>query len=118
MVGGHSQSAMSKQLDFTITQEVLRAYGSAVKECIAKVLTAVSDAREDGVTVSVAGLDEVDIADFGKELQDANNLLNLGIQSPTLRRQIFERLAFKYLNDARQEVKDQIAHEINEQLMS
>ena len=118
MVGGHSQSAMSKQLDFTITQEVLRAYGSAVKECIAKVLTAVSDAREDGVTVSVAGLDEVDIADFGKELQDANNLLNLGIQSPTLRRQIFERLAFKYLNDARQEVKDQIAHEINEQLIS
>jgi hypothetical protein len=80
------------------------------------VLTAVSDAREDGVTVAVAGLDEVDITDFGNELQDAKNLLNLGIQSATLKRQIFERLAFKYLSDARQDVKDQIAQEINEQL--
>ena len=116
MTGGHAQSAASKQLDFTITQEVLRAYGATVKECIAKVATAVSYAREDGVRVSVSGLDEVDISDFAKELQDASNLLQLGISSPTLKRQMFERLAFKYLSDARQEVKDQIAREISEQL--
>jgi hypothetical protein len=118
MVGGHSQSAASKQLDFTITQEVLRAYGDAVKDTIKKVLTAVSDARDDGLLVSVSGLDELDIGDFGTELQEAANLLQLGITSPTLKRQIFQKLAFKYLSDIRQETKDQIAQEIDAQLMN
>ncbi len=118
MVGGHAQSAASKQLDFTITKETLRAYGDTVKETIRKVLTAISGAREDGVIVSVAGLDELDIGDFGTELKDASNLLGLGVTSPTLKRQIFHKLAAKYLSDARQETKDQIAREIDEQLMS
>jgi hypothetical protein len=118
MVGGHAQSAASKQLDFAITHEVLRAYATAVKDCIRRVLTAVSDAREDGVTISVAGLDEVDITDFGAELKDATELLQVGIESPTLKRQVFRRLALKYLSDARQETKDQIAREIDAQLMS
>lgn len=113
MTGGHAQSALSKQLDFTITQEVLRAYGSAVKDCIKAVLTAISEAREDGVIVSVCGLDEVDISDFGLELQNATNLLKLGIDSPTLTRQIYQRLALKYLSDAGQQTKDQIAREID-----
>jgi hypothetical protein len=118
MVGGHAQSAASKQLDFTITKEVLRAYGETVKHSIRRVLTAIGDAREDNVTVSVSGLDELDIGDFGAELQDASNLLGLGITSPTLKRQIFQKLASKYLSDARQETKDQIAREIDEQLMN
>ncbi|MBV9301376.1 MAG: hypothetical protein JOY62_18710 [Acidobacteriaceae bacterium] len=115
MVGGHAQSAASKQLDFTITKEVLRGYGDMVKDTIKKVITAVSDAREDGLVVSVSGLDELDIGDFGTELQEATNLLQLGIKSPTLKRQIFQRLAFKFLSDLRQETKDQIAEEINTQ---
>jgi hypothetical protein len=118
MVGGHAQSAASKQLDFTITKEVLRAYGDTVKQSIRRVLTAIRDAREDNVTVSVSGLDELDIGDFGAELQDASSLLGLGITSPTLKRQIFQKLASKYLSDARQETKDQIAREIDEQLMN
>jgi len=118
MISGHAQSAASKQMDFTITKEVLRAYGTAVKDCMRQVLTAVSDAREDASTISVAGLDEVDITDFGSELQDAKNLLELGIKSTTLKRQIFQRLALKYLNDARQETKDQIAREIDAQFLS
>jgi hypothetical protein len=113
---GHGQSALAKQLDFTITQEVLRAYGGAVKDCIKKVLTSISDARQDGVQISVTGLDEVDITDFGTELQQATNLLNLGINSPTLKREIFQRLALKYLSDARQETKDRIAREIEAQV--
>ncbi len=115
MTGGHAQSAVSKQLDFQITEEVLRAYAVTVKDCIRTVLSAVSDARQDGVTVSVSGLDEVDITDFVTEMSGAAQLLALGINSPTLKRQIFERLSFKYLSDARQEVKDQIAREIQEQ---
>jgi hypothetical protein len=118
MVGGHSQSAVSKKLDFTITQEVLRADGDTVKDTMKKVLTAVSDAREDSVAISVSGLDELDIGDFGTELQEATNLLQLGIGSPTLKRQIFQKLAFKYLSDIRQETKDKIAEEIDAQLSS
>ncbi len=115
MVSGHAQSALSKQMDFTITQEVLRAYGSTVKDCIRKVLTGICKARQDDAVVSVTGLDEVDIKDFSGELQDAKDLLQLGIESSTLKRQIYQRLAIKYLDDANQEIKDQITHEINVQ---
>ncbi len=115
MVSGHAQSALSKQMDFAITQEVLRGYGAIVKDCIRKVLIGISKARQDDVSFSVTGLDEVDIGDFATELKDARDLLQLGIESPTLKRQIYQRLATKYLNDARQETKDQITHEINAQ---
>ncbi len=118
MQGGHGQSALSKQLDFTITQEVLRAYGAAVKDCIRRVLTAISDAREDGVTIAISGLDEVDIGDFATELNDAKNLLQLGIESPTLKREICQRLALKYVSDARQETKDRIGREIDAQFVN
>jgi hypothetical protein len=97
---------------------VLRAYGETVKDTIRRVLSAISDARDDGLQISVSGLDELNIGDFGSELQDAANLFGLGINSPTLKRQVFQKLAFKYLNDVRQETKDQIAREIDEQLMS
>lgn len=116
MTGGHAQSALSKQLDFAITQEVLRGYGALIKEAIAAVAMAISDARQDELVVSVSGLDELDISDFSTELQQATALLQTGIDSPTLKRQIFERLAFKYLSDARQETKEQIAREISAQI--
>jgi hypothetical protein len=116
MSGGRAQSALSKQLDFTITQEVLQAYGDAVKDVIRRVFKSVGEARQDGVTTSVSGLDQLDISDFGTEMQQATNLLNLGIQSSTLKKQIYQRLAFKYLSDLRQETKDEIAREIEAQL--
>ena len=115
-VGGHGLSAAAKQLDFTITQEVLRSYGETVKDTIRKVLGAISDARQDEVVLTVSGLDELDIGDFGTEIQEATALLALGITSPTLKRQIFQKLAFKYLSDIRQDTKDQIAREIESQL--
>jgi hypothetical protein len=118
LTGGRAQSAASKQMDFTITQEVLRAYGAAVKTCIRRVTDAITLARQDEVGVTVTGLDEVDITDFGTELTNASNLLALGIESPTLKREICQRLALKYLNDARQDTKDQIAREIEAQFLS
>ena len=108
----HSQSALSKQMDFAITQEVLRGYGDAVKEQIRRVLRATAAAREDRLDVSVTGMDEFDIADFGTELEDAKQLLGLGVASPTLRKEVFKKLALKYLCDSRQDVKDRIAEEI------
>jgi hypothetical protein len=106
------QSALAKQRDFAITVEVLRSFGDAVKEMIRRVLKGIEKARQDGVEVSVTGLDEFDIADFGTELEDAKSLLDLGLVSPTLKKEVFKKLALKYLCDARQDVKDRIVAEI------
>jgi len=112
LTGRGQQSGISKQLDFSITQEVLRAYGDAMKDLIRRVLTAIEAAREDGIGISVTGMDEFDITDFGTELSDAHSLLGLGVQSPTLKKEIFKKLALKYLSDSRQDVKDRIVAEI------
>jgi len=114
--GGLPQSGLSKQLDFGITQEILRAYGDIVKGGIRQVLGAIASARQDDLTVDVSGLDEFDIGDFSTELANAQNLLALGIESPTLKRQMFKKLAFKYLSDSRQELKNIIAQEIDSSL--
>jgi hypothetical protein len=110
---GGVTSGVSKQLDFSITQEVLGAFGDAVKDQVRRVLKAVAAAREDSVEISVTGLDEFDIADFSTELSDAQALLSLGVESPTLKKEIFKKLSLKYLSDARQEVKDRIVEEID-----
>jgi hypothetical protein len=106
-------SGLSKQRDFSVTQEVLRAYGDMVKDMMKQVLGAIAEARQDGVTIDVTGMDEFDIGDFSSELDDAKKLLELGIGSETLKKQIFKKLAFKYLCDARQEVKNRVAEEID-----
>ena len=96
-----------------MTQEILRAYGDTVKDSIRNVLERLSAARQDELAVDVTGLDEFDITDFSTEASDAQSLLNLGIQSPTLTKQIQKRVALKYLCDARQEIKNRIAEEID-----
>jgi hypothetical protein len=106
------QSGLSKQRDFSITHEVLRGYGDAVKDVMKQVLWAVAAARQDGVSIDVSGLDEFDIEDFSNELDDAKKLLDLGIGSETLRKQVFKKLALKYLCDARQEIKNAVVDEI------
>jgi len=92
--------------------EVLRAYGDEVKETMKRVLRAVNSAREDGLLIDVSGMDEFDVGDFGTELADAERLLSLKMDSPTLRRQVYKKLALKYLCDVRQDIKDQIVREI------
>ena len=96
-----------------MTQEVLRAYGDMVKDAMKQVLRAIAAARQDEVAIDVSGMDEFDIDDFGSELDDAKKLLELGIASETLKKQVFKKLAFKYLCDARQEIKNQVADEID-----
>ena len=108
-----AQSGLSKQRDFSITQEVLRGYGDAVKETMKQVLRAIECARQDGLTIGVSGLDEFDIGDFSNELDDARKLLDLDIGSETLKKQLFKKLAMKYFCDARQDIKTQIAAEID-----
>jgi len=111
--GQAQQSALSKQMDFRTTEEVLRAYGDAVKDTMKQVLWAMAEARQDGVQIDVSGLDEFDIDEFGTELDDAKKLLELGIESKTLRKQVFKKLALKYLCDVRQDIKNRVAEEID-----
>ena len=111
---GRQVSGLSKQRDFAITQEVLRGFGDTVKDVMRRVLLAVERAREDELSISVSGLDEFDIGDFSTEIEDARKLLDMGVGSSTLRRQIYKKLAFKYLCDERQELKDTISREIDE----
>jgi Domain of unknown function (DUF4055) len=110
---GQAQSGVSKQRDFSITQEVLRAYGDLVKESMRKVMLSIERERQDGLTIDVSGLDEFDIGDFSTELEEAKELLALGIESPTLKKQLFKRVAQKYFCDSRQELRDQISEEID-----
>jgi hypothetical protein len=108
------QSGLSKLRDLSITHEVLRAYGDAVKESMKQILWAIAAARQDSLEIDVSGLDEFDIGDFGEDLVNAEKLLAMGIGSATLKRQLFKKLAFKYFCDARQDIKNQIAKEIDE----
>lgn len=113
-LGGNSaQSAASKERDFVATQEVLRTFGDVLKDLTRRVLNAVNEAREDELNIGVSGLDEFDIGDFTTELDDATRLLAMGIESPTLKSQVFKKLALKYLCDVKQEVKDRIVSEID-----
>ena len=110
---GLRSSGLAKQRDFNVTQEVLRGYGDMVKDVMKQVLRTIAEARQDGVSIDVSGMDEFDIGDFGTELDDAQKLLNLGIGSETLKRQVYKKLAFQYLCDARQEIKNRVAEEID-----
>jgi hypothetical protein len=107
------QSGLSRQWDFSVTQEILRAYGDTVKDSLRIVLNTISAARQDDLLIDASGLDEFDITDFSAEASDAQSLLSLNIQSPTLKKQVHKRVAMKYLCDARQEMKNRIAEEID-----
>ena len=110
---GSNQSGVSRQMDFSVTQEILRAYGDTVKDSIRNVLSAIAAARQDDLAIDAVGLDEFDITDFSTEVDDATSLLALKIQSPTLTKQVQKRVAMKYLCDTRQEIKNRIAEEID-----
>ncbi len=111
--GGSKQSGLSKQWDFSVTQEILSAYGDVMKDSMRNVLNAIAAARQDGMKIDVTGVDEFDISNFASEAADAQSLLGLGIESPTLKKQVFKRIALKYLSDARQEIKNRISTEID-----
>ncbi len=113
---GSGQSGFSKRMDFGVTQDILRAYGDVVKELMRRVLVSIATARQDTLTIDVSGMNEFDIEDFGAELTNAKQLLDLGIESPTLKKQLFKKIALKYFCDSRQEIKNQIAQEIDSSL--
>jgi hypothetical protein len=106
------QSGLSKQRDFQVTQEVLRAYGDWVKGALKSVLKTIMDAREETLRLDVSGMDQFDIGEFSTELADAERLLSMNIGSKTFQKQVHKKLALEFLSDMRQDVKDKIAFEI------
>jgi hypothetical protein len=106
------QSGVSKQRDFAITHEVLRAYGGLIKAFLREVLELVRLARRDEVEISIGGMDQFDDPDFGEEVANALGMQQLGIRSERLEREIKKRVAMKYLEGASQETKNEVAREI------
>jgi hypothetical protein len=106
------QSGLSKQRDFAITHEVLRAYGGMIKGFLGEVLELVRQARRDDVEIAIAGMDQFDDPDFGEELANAVGLQQLGIRSERLEREIKKRVAMKYLEGASQETRNEVTREI------
>lgn len=113
-VGGGTQSGLSKAWDFTVTEEILRAYGDVVKASMCGVLNAISAARQDELQIGVSGMDEFDIQDLSGELQDAQSLMALKVPSATLTQQLYKRVALKFFSDSRQDIKTKIAEEIDQ----
>jgi hypothetical protein len=111
--GAARVSGESKQRDFQITKEVLRAYGDDVKDFVKRILGTLSAVRADRVRFTVSGLDEFEVHDFREELAEVSQLLAMGIQSETFRKQVFKKLAMKLLSDVNEATKEQIAREID-----
>jgi hypothetical protein len=110
------QSGVSKQRDFAITHEVLRAYGGVIKGFVREVLDLVRRARRDDVEIAIAGMDQFDDPDFAEEVAHAEGLQRLGIRSERLEREVKKRVAMKYLDGASQEVKNEVAREIEDEI--
>ncbi len=106
------QSGVSKERDYAVTQEILRAYGDIVKDAMKNTLRAVIAARRDELAMDVKGLDRFDIRDFSAELRDAERLSRAVTHSATFSRELETRLALRFLDDSEQTVKSRIAGEI------
>jgi hypothetical protein len=117
--GGHEArnlglSGASKQRDFAVTHEVLRAYGAMVKEFLRRVFEMVRDARQDDIEFEISGMDQFDMPDFAEELKHAAELRQLGIASPRFEKELQKRVALKYLDGASQETKNEVIREIEQ----
>ena len=95
---------------------MLRAYGDAVKDTMKQVLRAIAEARQDGVRSTFRAWTSSTSAISATNWTTPESCWNLGIGSETLKKQVFKKLAFKYLCDARQEVKNRVAEEIDRQM--
>lgn len=111
-----AQSAASKQRDQVVTHEVLRAYGSLMKDFIRQVLRLVAAARKDEVTAEVAGLDQFDVKDFSEEISNAQALQTLVAGSSTFTREMQKRLALRFLDGSNPDLKNRVAGEIDNRL--
>lgn len=109
------QSGASKKRDFAVTHEVLRAYGSMVRDFLGRLLQTVARARGDELQIEIAGMDSFDDPDLEEEMKVAAQLQALECGSPRLEQEIKKRVALKYLEGATQATKNTVLAEIEAQ---
>jgi hypothetical protein len=114
--GAAQTSGQSKRQDYQITQEVLRAYGDGVKDFLKRILETLTNVLGDQSRITVSGLDEFEVGEFQDELKEAESLFSLGLGSKTFRKQVFKKLALKYLADVNETTKERIAREIDDSI--
>ena len=74
----HSQSGISKQRDYAITQEVLQGLrGRSERRDEASTAEPLRPHGKTGLSIDVSGMDEFDLGDFGTELDDATNFARI-----------------------------------------
>lgn len=109
-----AQSGVSKQRDYQVVHEVLRGYGTVVRDFIRRVLECCLMARqEEAQGLEIRGFDNFDIRDLTQDIQDALEIKLLVRDSPTFLKETQKRLALKYLDDSEPPVKQQITREID-----
>lgn len=108
------QSGDSKRRDFAVTHEILRAYGTLMKDLIRSVLRLVAQARRDEVEVEISGMDQFEVPDLPEELENATRLRELGIPSKRLEREVQKRVALQYMDGMSQAAKSDVLREIEE----
>lgn len=109
------QSGTSKQRDFATTVEILRSFGSRVRDGFRNVLKMASEVVDvDPDAVEVTGFDSFDIASLAEDMDMALESQALGIPSDTFDRETKKRIALKMHDNAEPAIKAKIAKEIDD----
>jgi hypothetical protein len=108
------RSGESKQVDADAAEVCLRVYGAIAKEAIEQAYDLIRSARgENDVCWSIEGLDQFNLGDLSTVVKAAAEVTVLNIPSPTLRKEMFRRVAGLMVPHAEQGTRAQIDAEIN-----
>ena len=94
-----AQSGYSKEMDMAPAQDVLAAFGDILRAAMVNLLDDIAEVRGDTISFDVRGFDFDRNGDVD-EIETAALLSDLSIPSDTLQKEMFKRVARKYLQDA------------------
>jgi len=106
------RSGLSKQADASATERVLAAYGELVCEALEDTYQTISAARNDGLTISVKGMDAYDLADSATLIANAATTQTLGIPSKQYRIEKYKKIVRAELSHLSEESMKTIDQEI------
>lgn len=109
------RSGESKIQDNAATEICLHAYALLVKEAIESTFELLSDGRDDvDIHFSIEGMNQFSLSDVTAAIANMKAVLDLGIDSATLTKELGAKVADMVLPDAAQPTKDQIRKELEE----
>jgi hypothetical protein len=108
-----SSSGYSKELDMMPANDVLNGYGDIIRCAMQDVLGDVAEVRADqSTTFNVRGF-RFEVKPATESISMAQELVDLGIQSPTLEKEVFKRVARDVGDDWDPDLLDTICSEID-----